>query len=140
MFGVVGRGHALGVEVDVKVDAAAAGTQPGLHVGQGLGRQLDPLQFLVRDAHALGVRSKTVKVEGHPARALRCPVPARAADALGVHFKGKLQFVVVPGRVAVGVLGQPYIPPLVDAIAVGRPLALHGLAVAGGDVDLGFVR
>ena len=144
MFRVVRTGDAVSVEIAIEMDARTARAFASLDVGQGLGRQLDLFQVFVADANALGVRSKTVKVKSTPTGSQVLPVETSAANTLGVKLEGEPQFVVVKeGRLAVlavSVFRQADVKPLIDAIAVGRPLALYGLTVAGSDVDLGFER
>ena len=104
VFRVVVRRDAGFVEIDVEVDAAAAGALADFHVGQGFGRLFDFLQFFVTDPHTLGVAGEAVEIEGNPAGPAGLPVMARHADALGVLGEGEGEIVVLPRRLRVGVL------------------------------------
>lgn len=87
VLGVGLRGDAI-LEENIKMDALAAGRVPDLDVGQVLGLLADRGQLFVADTDARSMASNAVKVEGDPPGLSRPPIPARAADALGMVVQG----------------------------------------------------
>ena len=125
-----------GVEIDVEVQANAAGALSHLDVGKLHGGLFDSCQLFVGEANALGVTHEAVVIEGDPTGYPCFPVPARAANAFGVFADGEAQLVVLPGWLGIGVLGSADGVPGVDAVAVGGAFSGYGLPVAGRHVDL----
>ena len=116
VLGVVFGGYAFGDEIDVEVDAAAPRAAADFDVGQGTGRLLDLLQFLVGDPNTLGVPGDGVKVEAEPQGSTIAPSPPRHADALGMQGKWEAEVIVGERGVGGGIPRTRDIEPFVDAI------------------------
>jgi hypothetical protein len=131
VFGVIGGRH---VRMDVQVEPVAAGAAADLDVGERLGLLADRGHFVVGDADALGMIDKSVKIKTNPPTGTIHPIPPRRADGLGEVIVRPVDPVVIPDRVAVGVLGNADVPPRIDA--VGEPALIERFA--GDREDLGF--